>query len=127
MLIEELAGGVVILDPQPRAGHAVVCGGLLDRRQGRLDASMVEVADPDLDRFSRKRRSGQQSQADRADQPSDHDSSQTSVLCLKGSWLQARRNNSRLASPPLMLGRPVQAFRRVACQRRWSLMNVEMK
>src|SRR5215813_4957747 len=99
MLIEELAGGVVILDPQPRAGHAIVWGGLLDRRQGRLDASMVEVADPDLDWFSRKRRSGQQSQADRADQPSDHDSSQTSVLCLKGSWLQARRNNARLASP----------------------------
>ena len=55
MLIEELAGGVVVLDRKARAGHAVVVGRLLDQRQGRLDAGVAEIADADLDGLGRER------------------------------------------------------------------------
>lgn len=41
MLIEEPAGGVVILDRQLRAGHAVIFHGLFDQRQGRFDAGVA--------------------------------------------------------------------------------------
>ena len=33
MLVEELAGGVVVLDRKPRAGDAVILGRLFDQRQ----------------------------------------------------------------------------------------------
>ena len=84
MLIEEFAGGVVVLDRKPRAGDAVILGGLFDQRQFRLDAGVAEIADADLDRVGRERVAGREAQADRTDQPSDHASSLTFLLRLTG-------------------------------------------
>ena len=75
VLIEELAGGVVVLDREARAGDAVVLGGLFDQRQFRFDAGVAEIADADLDRVGRERVGSHDAQADRTDQPSDHGSS----------------------------------------------------
>ena len=64
MLIEELAGGVVVLDRQPRAGDAVIRSRLLDQRQRRLDAGAAKIADADFDGIGRKRAGAQRAQAD---------------------------------------------------------------
>ena len=71
-LIEELAGGVVVLDRETRAGNAVILRGLFDQGQFRFDAGLTEIADADLDRVGRERMASHDAQADRADQPSDH-------------------------------------------------------
>ncbi len=55
MLIEKLAGGVVVLDRQPGAGDAVIRGRLLDQRQRRLYAGAAEIADADFDGIGGKR------------------------------------------------------------------------
>ena len=65
MLVEEFAGRVVVLDRKPRAGDAVVFGGLLDQRQFRLDAGVTEIADADLDRLGRDAWVATTAQADR--------------------------------------------------------------
>ena len=80
MLIEKLAGGIVVLDRKPRAGDAVILGGLFDQGQFRFDAGVAEIADADLDRLGRERVGCHDAQADRADQPSDHASSLTFLL-----------------------------------------------
>ena len=73
MLIQELAGGVIVLDREPGASHAVVLGGLLDQGQRRLDGGAPEIADLDLDRIGRKRGGDQHGQAeDYPDEQSDH-------------------------------------------------------
>ena len=81
-LIEELAGGVVVLDRETRAGDAVILGGLFDQGQFRFDAGLAEIADADLDRVGRERMAGHEAQADRTDQPSDHGSSLIFLLDL---------------------------------------------
>ena len=53
-LIEELAGGVVVLDRETRAGNAVILRGLFDQGQFRFDAGLAEIADTDLDRVGRE-------------------------------------------------------------------------
>jgi hypothetical protein len=79
-LIEELAGGVVVVDRETRTGNAVILRGLLDQGQFRFDAGVAEIADADLDRVGRERVGSHDAQADRTDQPSDHDSSLTFPL-----------------------------------------------
>ena len=74
-LVEELAGGVVVLDREARAGNAVIRRGLFDQGQFRFDAGVTEIADADLDRVGRERVGSHDAQADRDDQPSDHVSS----------------------------------------------------
>ena len=81
-LIEELAGGVVVLDRETRAGDAVILRGLFDQGQFRFDAGLAEIADADLDRVGRERVAGHEAQADRTDQPSDHGSSLIRLLDL---------------------------------------------
>src|SRR5439155_26488620 len=71
-LIEELAGGVVVLDRETRTGDAVILRGLFDEGQFRVDAVLAEIADADFDRVSRERMAGHDAQTDYADQPSDH-------------------------------------------------------
>ena len=74
MLIQELAGGVVVLDRETGACHAVILGRLLDQRQCRLDTGAMKIADSDLDRIGRERAGGQRAQADDdADKQPDHD------------------------------------------------------
>ena len=55
MLIQELAGGVIILDREPGASHAVVLSRLLDDRQRRLDAGAADITNADLDRIGSER------------------------------------------------------------------------
>jgi hypothetical protein len=72
-LIEELAGGIVVLDRKPGTGDAIVLGRLLDKRQCRLDSGAVEIADADLDRIGRARGGRQRAETDYADkQPKHH-------------------------------------------------------
>ena len=120
VLIEELAGGVVVLDGKARAGNAVVLGRLFDERQFRLDAGVAEIADADLDRVGREHGAGRDAEADRNDQPSDHGSSLTGLLA---AWKAVGLNHDRivLACNPILCGggiTPFQPFRRSACQRR---------
>ena len=68
-LIEELAGGVVVLDREARAGDAVILRGLFDEGQFRFDAGAAEIADADLDRVGRERMAGHDADADHTDQP----------------------------------------------------------
>ena len=90
-LIEELAGGVVVLDRETRTGDAVILRGLFDEGQFRFDAGLAEIADADLDRVGRERVAGHDAQADHADQPSDHGRSLMFLLDLTGDggspWL----------------------------------------
>ena len=72
MLVEKLAGGVVVLDRKPRAVDAVIVGRLRNQRQCRFDAGMTEIADADLDRIGRERMGRHHAQANRADQHPDH-------------------------------------------------------
>ena len=55
MLVEKLAGGVVVLDRKERTGDAVIFGGLCDQRQCRFDSGMAEIADADLERIGCQR------------------------------------------------------------------------
>jgi len=57
MLVEKLAGGVVVLDREERTGHAIIVGRLRNQRQHRFDAGMAKIADADLDGFGRERMS----------------------------------------------------------------------
>ena len=68
MLIEELAGGVVVLDRQPGAGDAVIRRRLLDQRKCRLDASSAKIADADFDRISSKCAGSQRAKADETEE-----------------------------------------------------------
>jgi hypothetical protein len=76
MLIQELAGGVIILDREPGASHAIILGRLLDQGQCGFDGDLAKIADADLDRIGRDNLGGcQHAQADHANEQSDHDSS----------------------------------------------------
>ena len=67
VLIEEFAGGVVVLDREAGARQAVVFGRLLDQRQCRLDTAAMKIADADFDRIlgSIEEASGRKVQATR--------------------------------------------------------------
>jgi hypothetical protein len=80
MLIEELAGSVVVVDRKAGTGNAVVCGRLFHQRQSRFDAGLAEITDADLDGIGRERVGSHDAQANRTDQPSDHESSLTFLL-----------------------------------------------
>ena len=54
MLVQELAGGIVVLDRKARAGNAVILRGLFDQGQFGFDAGVTEIADTDLDRVGRE-------------------------------------------------------------------------
>ena len=56
MLVEKLAGGVVVLDRKQCTGHAVIIGRLRNQRQRRFDAGMAKIADANLDGFGRRAR-----------------------------------------------------------------------
>ena len=71
-LIKKFAGRIVVLDRETHAGNAVVLRRLFDQGQFRLDAGLTEIADTNLDRVGRDGMASHDTQADRADQPSDH-------------------------------------------------------
>jgi hypothetical protein len=73
MLLEELAGGVVVLDGEPGAGYPVVLGRLFYEGQRRFGADATKIADSDLDRIGRERACDQRAQThEDADKQSDH-------------------------------------------------------
>src|SRR5207248_1492350 len=54
MLIQKFAGGVIILDREAGAGHAVVLGRLLDQRQCLPNGGTAKIADADLEGIGRE-------------------------------------------------------------------------
>src|SRR5262249_32689910 len=86
VLVEELSGGVVVLDRKARTGEPVIVGGLCNQRQCLFDASVVNVADVDLDRLGRKRKGRDQPQANRGRPPWEHSSSQRTCPSPDQRW-----------------------------------------
>ena len=75
MLIQEFAGGVVVLDRQSGTGQPVILGRLLNQRQCLLEAGAAKIANADLNGIGRERARGQPAQRHETDKQPDHVSS----------------------------------------------------